>query len=113
PYGRGLRLRQSEGAVELRDEVVRILNADGETDEAVADAQARPLLGRDPPMRRDRGVEDLGIEIAQGRGRRDEVERVEEAECGLARVGPQDEGDDAAVPPAELPGRELVLRVRR
>ena len=66
-YSSGMQLRVvalrslrhlTEGLVEVLDEVVGVLDADGETNEPVADAGALTLITREPRMRGDRWTRD-------------------------------------------------------
>ena len=43
PEGQGV-----QGGCEVLDQVLRVLQADGQADGAVGDAKARPFLGADP-----------------------------------------------------------------
>jgi hypothetical protein len=106
-----LALDRGQGFLEVFDQILGILDTDGETHEAVGDAEPLPFLGGHAPMRRDRRVEHFRIEITECRRRRNEVEGVEEPEGGLARVRPQSERDDPAETAGELALRELVLGV--
>ena len=64
-------------------------------------------------MRRDRRVQHLAEEIAEGRRGRSQLERIEEAERRCLRRVFEIERDDTAVKTAELALRELVLRMVR
>src|SRR5947209_1614560 len=110
---RGRALDAGKSGVEVRDDVLRVLDPDRETKEAVADAEPAALLGRQPAVRRDGWVEDLGEEVADRRRGGRQLEGVEEAEGRVARVVLQHERHDPTEPPGELPLRQLVLRMVR
>src|SRR6266446_52954 len=108
---RGSGLDAVKGAVDIRKDVVRVLDPDGDAQEAVGYAEALALIRGKTPVRRDRRVEHLGEEVADRRRGCRELERVEETEGGGLGVVAKDERDDASVETAELARRDLVLRV--
>src|SRR2546426_2150369 len=110
---RGRGLDAGKSGVEVRDDVLWLLDPDRETKEAVADAEPAALLGRQPAVRRDGWVEDLGEEVADRRRGGRQLEGVEEAEGRVARVVLQHERHDPTEPPGELSLRQLVLRMVR
>src|SRR5439155_16637085 len=108
---RGSGLDAVKGAVDIHKDVVRVLDAHGDAQEAVGDAEALALFRGEAPVGRDGRIEHFGEEVADRRRGRRELESVEETEgSGLAVVA-QDERHDASVQSAELARRDLVLRV--
>lgn len=99
-----------EGGGDVGGDVVGIFGADGEADEAVGDADGGALGGGEGAVGGVAGVEDEGVDVADGCGRLDHLEGFEEAEdFGLAGVF-ELEGDDGAVAAlAEEAGGQLVL----
>src|SRR5438309_12037483 len=100
-----------ERAVEVGDDVVGVFDANGETQRALVDPESRTLLRRDAAVRRDRRVQHLAEEIAEGGRGRSQLERIEEAERGCLRRVLEIERDDPAEETAELTLRQLVLRM--
>ena len=110
---RGSGLDAVKGEVDIGDDVIRIFDADGHAQEAVGDAEALSLFHRQPAVRRDRRIQDLGEKVSDRRRRCGELEAVEEAERRGPGVVAQLERDDPAVEPIELARREGMLRVIR
>src|SRR5262245_56431769 len=69
PFGAISRsLRGVERAREVGHEVVLVLDADGDADERVVDAERLPRLGGDARVRHDRGVLDEALDAAERLG---------------------------------------------
>src|SRR5439155_19228716 len=100
-----------KGAVDIRKDVVRVLDAHGDAQEAVGDAEALALFRGEAPVGRDGRIEHFGEEVADRRRGRRELESVEETEGSGLGVVAKDERHDASVQSAELARRDLVLRV--
>src|SRR5262249_4931436 len=100
------------GRMESFDQMVRIPDADGETDEPVSDAKGATSLGWDRSMARHGRIEGEAVHVAHGRRRGDEFEGVQETEdLGLARAHDV-EAEDGAIPTAlKEASRETVLRM--
>src|SRR5256885_11488398 len=98
-------------AIDVRDEILAVFDAHRHAQEAVRDPETLLLLRGQTAVRRDRRIEHLGEEIADGRRGCRELERVEEAECRRARVVAELERHDPAIQSVELPHRERVLRM--
>src|SRR5216684_886558 len=107
----GSALDARERVVAIGDEVLGVLYADAEPQRPIGDAEPSAPLRGHAAVRGDRGIEDLAPEIAHRRRGRGELERVEEAERGVLVRRLQVERDHAAEQTAELPLRELVLRM--
>src|SRR5206468_2267995 len=108
---RGRGLDAVKGAVEVGNDVVGVLDTDGDAQEAVGDPEAPALFHGKPPVGRDRRGEHLREQITDRGRRHRELERVEESERRGLRVVAKGHGHDGAVEPAELALRDLVLRV--
>src|SRR2546425_12815867 len=89
-----------QGTIHVLDQIVRILDADGETDEPVSDAKGATSLGWERSMARHGRIEGEAVHVAHGRRRGDEFEGVQEAkDLSLARAHDL-EAQDGAIPTA-------------
>src|SRR5256885_17106579 len=79
---RGSGLDAVKGAIDIGKDVVKVLDAHGDAEESVGDAETLALVRGKAPVGRDRRVEHLGEEVADRRRGRGELESVEEAEGG-------------------------------
>src|SRR4051812_16261190 len=79
----GRRRKSGEGLGEVVDEVGRVLEAYGEADDAVGDAEAGALLGADAHVGCGRRMGGEGLGVAQVVGDGDEAEGVHGLEGGL------------------------------
>jgi hypothetical protein len=66
--------------LEVVDEVAWVFEADGESDEAVGDAEAGALLAGDVAVGGGRGIGDEGFDAAEAFGAGAEFEGVDEVE---------------------------------
>jgi hypothetical protein len=96
-------------AIQVGNQVIDILDADGQPDQRVADAELRPLFGRDTGVRHDRRVIDETLNAPEAFRQRKHLAALEETP-GVAEVALDKEGDDGAET-RHLPVRELMLRV--
>lgn len=104
------RSRGLEGLLEIGDDVVDVLRADGDPDEVVGHARAGLLLVRKLLVRRRPGVDGQRLGVAHVGQVGDELEAVDDLAPRLA--APLDaEAEDAAEPPLEVPLRQLVAWV--
>src|SRR5690606_34740799 len=77
---------------EVGDEVVDVLDADREADEAVGDAEGGAVLGGDAGVGHDGGVFDEGLDAAEALGEGEEVDAFEEA-AGFGEAALEGGGD--------------------
>src|SRR5438093_9820515 len=69
---RGSGLDAVKGAIDISEDVLRVLDADGDAQEAVGDAEALALFRGKAPVRRDRRIEHFGEVVTdRRRGRRE------------------------------------------
>src|SRR5690349_12440062 len=109
--GEGAAARLSERLIEVGDEVVDILDADGKANERVADAERAALLGRERGVRHDRGMLDEAFDAAQALGEREDLDALEETP-GHGEIAVELGGDHAAEPLHLAPCKRM-LRVAR
>ena len=95
-----------QGLLQVGDDVLRLLQADAEADEALAELLR---VQQDPFVIAGLGENEAFI-VAQGHGEGHHLQRSAKALHGLV-VGIQAEGDDAAIAVAHLLLRHLIARV--
>ena len=92
----GARLkRRKDGAVEVREQVQDVLDADGETDEAVGKARLEALLSRDGAVGHRGGMTDERLDAAQALGQGEDLAGGDHA-LGALEVALEFEGDHPA-----------------
>src|SRR6185437_6418766 len=74
--------RLPQRALQVLDQIVAMLEAGGEADEALADPEFGAAFRRQPLMRRRRRMGDEGLGVAEIVGDPRQLERVEAAERG-------------------------------
>src|SRR6185312_12344976 len=101
------RFISTQRVIEVGDQVVEILDADGKADEGVADAERLALLRWQRGVRHDGGMLDQALDPAQALGQREDLDPLEEApRFGQAAL--ELDRDHAAVAVHLAPG-QLVL----
>src|SRR5437868_6510433 len=71
-----------ERAREIGHEIVLVLDADGDADERVVDAEGLARLGRDARVRHDRRVLDEALDAAERLGAGEQADGLEESARG-------------------------------
>mmetsp|Transcript_28448 Transcript_28448/g.75302 ORF Transcript_28448/g.75302 Transcript_28448/m.75302 type:complete len:289 (-) Transcript_28448:573-1439(-) len=107
----GCSLRGVQRLVQVRDQVLRLLDADGEADEAAGDAGRQPLLLGDHGVRHARRVLDEALGGAEGDREVDPLDFL--ADRRGRRVVLHQEGDHSSEAVLHLPLGQLVVRVGR
>ena len=74
----GGRLPLAQSGSEVSDQIVRILDADRETDQGVGDTELLAHVGCDRGVRHQRGMLDQALHAAQGLGAREDAHRAQE-----------------------------------
>src|SRR5690606_31967368 len=96
--------------LEILQQIIDVLDADGQPDEAVADPHAVPHFLRHGGVRHDRGVSDQRLHAAEGLRQREDARALHYLLCAFQRA--QLDADHAREPP-HLTLRQGVLRVLR
>src|SRR5215471_8666989 len=96
---------------EIGDEVGLVLDADGEADEAVADAERRARFRRYRSVRHDRRMLDQALDAAEALGQREDLAALEEA-ARVVEAALEDRRHHAAEA-AHLPLGQRMLRMAR
>ena len=101
-----------ERRLEIRDEVARVLEADREAHEPVADAERAPRLGGQARVRHDRRVLGERLDAAEALGAREDAERLAGTRVDAASAP---FSSKLIIPPGPFicRSRERVPRVRR
>src|SRR5512133_1338887 len=72
-------LHGGEGLVEIRDQILDVLDTDGEANETILDAQPEPLLARALVVADGRGMGDQRLDTAQAGADAEQLEPAQHA----------------------------------